>query len=85
MKAGVILRSDLPMRKRLPSSRLATQQAVLRLFTSHSLSNCSDRWRINGYPARLLIWTIEEWESLEQPPADAQLHPSGVWCALRLE
>ncbi len=42
-------------------------------------------WRINGYRASLLIWTIDEWERLEERPADAQYHPSGVWCALRME
>jgi hypothetical protein len=42
-------------------------------------------WRINGFRARLLIWTVDEWEKLELRPADAQYHPSGVWCALRLE
>lgn len=42
-------------------------------------------WRINGFPARLLIWTADEWERLEARPADAQFHPSGVWCALRLD
>ncbi|MDG3005143.1 hypothetical protein [Paludisphaera mucosa] len=41
-------------------------------------------WRINGHPARLLIWSLEEWEHLEVRPIDAQFHPFGVWCALRL-
>lgn len=42
-------------------------------------------WRINGYAARLVIWSPEEWEKLEVRPMDAQFHPFGVWCALRLE
>ena len=42
-------------------------------------------WRINGHPARLVIWSPEEWERLEVRPMDAQFHPFGVWCALRLE
>jgi hypothetical protein len=42
-------------------------------------------WRINGYRARLLVWTRDEWERLETPPSDAQYHPTGVWCALRLD
>jgi hypothetical protein len=42
-------------------------------------------WRINGYRARLLVWTIPEWEKLETRPSDAQYHPSGVWCALRMD
>mgnify|MGYP001096340617 CR=1 FL=1 len=41
-------------------------------------------WRINGHPARLLIWSPEEWERLDVRPIDAQFHPFGVWCALRL-
>lgn len=45
----------------------------------------SVRWRINGYPARLLIWSPEEWERLPEHPADAQFHPMGIWCALRLD
>jgi hypothetical protein len=42
-------------------------------------------WRINGYAARLVIWSAEEWEKLDVRPLDAQYHPFGVWCALRLE
>ena len=42
-------------------------------------------WWINGYRARLLVWTQEQWESMETPPSDAQLHPAGVWCALRMD
>ena len=42
-------------------------------------------WRINGHPARLVIWSQEEWEKLEVRPLDAQFHPYGVWCALRLD
>jgi hypothetical protein len=42
-------------------------------------------WRINGFRARLLIWTLSEWETLDARPPDAQYHPSGVWCALRLD
>ena len=42
-------------------------------------------WRINGYRAKLLIWTQNEWEELKPRPPDAQHHPCGLWCALRLE
>jgi hypothetical protein len=42
-------------------------------------------WRINGFRARLVVWTADEWEKLERRPPDAQFHPSGVWCALRLD
>lgn len=73
------------MGRSLPSSRFATQQAALHVYDPRSRSLGSDCWRINGHPARLLIWTTEEWERLEQRPADAQFHPFGVWCALRVE
>jgi hypothetical protein len=42
-------------------------------------------WWINGYRARLLVWTQDEWENMETRPSDAQLHPAGVWCALRMD
>jgi hypothetical protein len=42
-------------------------------------------WRINGFPARVVVWTAEEWERLDERPADAQYLPCGVWCALRLD
>jgi hypothetical protein len=40
---------------------------------------------INGFPAIVIIWTPEQWANLKERPADAQLHPTGVWCALRME
>jgi hypothetical protein len=42
-------------------------------------------WLINGYRARLLIWTVDEWKKLEATPPDAQYHPCGLWCALRVD
>lgn len=45
----------------------------------------SARWRINGYPVRIVIWTAEEWEQLAHRPADAQYFACGVWCALRVD
>jgi hypothetical protein len=45
----------------------------------------SAHWRINGFPATIIIWTAEEWELLVEHPADAQYIPCGVWCALRME
>jgi hypothetical protein len=42
-------------------------------------------WRINGHRARLLIWSPAEWEQMATRPLDAQFHPAGVWCALRIE
>jgi hypothetical protein len=57
----------------------------LRLYRESEPDARATVWRINGYRARLHIWTLDEWENLEAAPADAQYHPSGVWCALRLE
>jgi hypothetical protein len=59
--------------------------AALRLYIHSRPDNGSIYWRINGFRARLLVWTAEEWNKLDARPADAQFHPSGVWCALRLE
>jgi hypothetical protein len=42
-------------------------------------------WRINGHPAKIVVWTHEEWIGLAEQPRDAQFFPCGVWCALRLE
>jgi len=43
------------------------------------------RWLIDGFPAIVLIWTQEQWSDLEVRPTDAQFHPQGFWCALRME
>jgi hypothetical protein len=59
--------------------------AALRLYIHSRPDTESIFWRINGFRARLLVWTAEEWNKLDARPADAQFHPSGVWCALRLE
>ncbi len=42
-------------------------------------------WRINGHPARVLVWTAEQWDRLERRPIDAQYLACGVWCALRVD
>ena len=55
----------------------------LRLVKPVTSSVPVARWRINGYPVALLLWTPEEWERLQVRPSDAQYHPLGVWCALR--
>jgi hypothetical protein len=57
----------------------------LRLYVEPAPERRAAYWRINGFRARLVIWTVAEWEKLELRPADAQYHPSGVWCALRLD
>jgi hypothetical protein len=57
----------------------------LRLCEGTSSEEQAAFWRINGYRARLVIWTADQWQRMETPPADAQFHPSGVWCALRVD
>ena len=42
------------------------------------------RWSINGWPATVAVWTAEEWARSTDRPADAQLMPNGVRCALRM-
>jgi len=70
----------------LPVQELGSGAAAgLRLFIRSRPDTGSIYWKINGFRARLLVWTAEEWENLEVRPADAQFHPSGVWCALRIE
>jgi hypothetical protein len=63
----------------------AKSRAPLGLYSPPSTESHTARWRINGYPARIVIWTVEEWERLQERPTDAQYYPCGVWCALRLD
>ncbi len=69
----------------LPATTLTTPATDLRLYVDRGPDSRVAFWRINGYRASLLIWTIDEWEKLEVRPTDAQYHPSGVWCALRMD
>jgi hypothetical protein len=69
----------------LPAREVPPPRTDLRLYVHPEADSQVVFWRINGFRARLLIWTVEEWEKLEPRPTDAQYHPSGVWCALRLD
>jgi hypothetical protein len=62
-----------------------TSEARLGLYAPPTSETNTARWRINGYPARIVIWTAEEWEKLSERPADAQYYSCGVWCALRVD
>ena len=73
--------STLPQAQDLSGARTAS----LRLYLHSSQCTGGVFWRINGFRAKLLVWTPEEWANLDARPIDAQLHPSGVWCALRLD
>ena len=63
----------------------AQPRTDLRLCEEPARDERAAFWWINGYRARLLIWTRDEWENMETPPSDAQFHPAGVWCALRMD
>lgn len=66
-------------------SNCATTRGTLGLFMPPEVESNVARWRINGHPAVVVVWTSEEWERLDVRPADAQYYPCGVWCALRIE
>ena len=55
------------------------------LFQTSSADAQVARWKINGFSARILVWTAKEWEQLTERPTDAQYYPCGVWCALRVD
>lgn len=58
---------------------------LIRLYDPEGLARNSSHWRINGFPARVIVWTREEWERLEHRPPDAQYLDCGVWCVLRMD
>jgi hypothetical protein len=64
---------------------LSPSRATLRLYVENGPESQAAFWRINGYRAKLVIWTADEWERLKDRPADAQYHPKGVWCSLRVD
>jgi hypothetical protein len=61
-----------------------TRSRLRRLLESE-IDSPAIMWRINGYRASLLMWSRDEWAKLEARPSDAQYHPSGIWCALRID
>ena len=63
---------------------VALKRNRLNLHHPSSVVPSSTNWLINGYPARVVTWTREEWASLDDRPVDAQQGPNGVWCALRM-
>jgi hypothetical protein len=63
----------------------ATPRPVLGLYMPPEAEANVTRWKINGYPASIVIWTAEEYELLPERPRDAQYYACGVWCALRME
>ena len=70
------------MRTPLQVQRSVPARPALRLVTNQSPKTGDVLWRINGFRARLLVWTEDEWQKLDAHPSDAQYHPSGIWCAV---
>jgi hypothetical protein len=64
---------------------VATKRSTLRLHIPLPEVNGSAGWLINGFPAKVLIWTAEEWSRLTDRPIDAQPYQDGIWCALRMD
>jgi hypothetical protein len=73
------------MQSSLQARSFRPAKPALRLYVEPKPESREAYWLINGYRARLLIWTSDEWRKLAVTPADAQYHPCGVWCALRIE
>jgi len=67
------------------SRTLSSPQSSLRLYVETGPDSHEAFWRINGYRAKLLIWTADEWNQLKERPTDAQYHPKGLWCSLRID
>ena len=64
--------------------------AALRLFVpdddgrDRAEAGLTRRWRINGWGARIHLWTDAQVEAMGEPPADAARYECGVWAALRI-
>jgi hypothetical protein len=73
------------MQSSLQARSFALAKRGLKLYVEPKAESGEAYWIINGYRAKLLIWTVDEWRNMAVTPADAQFHPCGVWCALRME
>jgi hypothetical protein len=65
-------------------ARSSARTDELRDEAANKSGRASAIWWINGYRVRLFIWTQSEFAKLETHPSDAQYHPRGLWCALRV-
>jgi hypothetical protein len=81
----ISIMEDIGMHIPSRSRALSSPGSSLRLYVETGPDSQVAFWRINGYRAKLLIWTADEWEKLQQRPSDAQYHPKGVWCSLRVD
>jgi hypothetical protein len=62
-----------------------SRPASLTIYRAAEPESLHAFWRINGHLATLYVWTDEAYRRLAEPPPDAQYHPCGIWCALRIE
>jgi hypothetical protein len=67
------------------NSTFATKRRMLSIHRPRMDQSSSASWLVNGFPATIIIWTAEEWASLDVLPLDAQPFPNGIWCALRID
>ena len=72
------------MNQVIPVQDSAKSRPALALYHAPLLGSHIPYWRINGFPATIIIWTADEWEHLIDRPDDAQYFACGVWCALRM-
>lgn len=67
------------------ASKRQADEAAIRLHQPLGDERNTAYWRVNGYPARVIVWTVAEWERLVERPTDAQFLPCGLWCVLRID
>ncbi len=73
------------MKNAMPARHVSMKRSGLKIHQPGPAQPSAATWLINGFPASILIWTAEEWASLDDPPVDAQRFPNGIWCALRVD
>ncbi len=66
-------------------SKIRENAPQVQLFLPQGDERNTSFWKINGYPARVIVWSVEEWERLPERPPDAQFIPCGVWCVLKID
>jgi hypothetical protein len=73
------------MSQAMTANLSAIARPALRLWREPKPEQSAIFWRVNGYLVSLHLWTLDEWETMDAHPNDAQFHERGFWCALRVE
>ena len=73
------------MNNAMQTRQVAMKRRNLKIHEPRQEPPVSVYWLINGFPARIIVWTAEEWAMLIDRPQDAQPLPNGIWCALRID